>query len=89
MFGSILKYTAVALAGAVVFTTSAFFMDADVVDMAKQACEDYALSQADLPEVERKDKIKAFIVIHRAEWVAQLTFATSVKDLDAVLATWA
>lgn len=89
MLGSILKYTAVALAGAVIFTTSGFFMDADVVEKAKSEIEAYDLTQLDLPDAERKEKVKAFIVINRAEWLAQLTFATSVKDLDAVLATWA
>lgn len=89
MFGSILKYTAVALAGAVIFTTSGFFMDADVVERAKLSVEEYDQTLLDRPDAERKEKVKAFIVVNRADWIAQLTFAASVKDLDAVLATWA
>lgn len=89
MLGSILKFTAIALSGAIVFATAGHFMDADVVDHAKEACTNYANTLAGLPTDEFKEKMKAFILINRDDWVRQLTYASSVKDLDDVLATWA
>ncbi len=89
MFGSIIKYTAVALAGAVVFTTAGFFMDAEVIDTAKESCENFHATLSDLDPDELKVKMAAFILVNRSGWVAQLTFASSVKDLDAVLDSWA
>lgn len=89
MLGSIIKYATAAAVGAIAFTTTAFFMDADVVEVAKAECATYAETVAALPEDERKERMKAFILINRPNWVAKLTFATSVDDLDKALVTWA
>lgn len=89
MLGSILKYAAVALGGAIVFSTAGHFMDCDVIDAARESCDNYAKSNSDLPTNEFKEKMKAYILINRDSWVSQLVYASSVKDLDDALATWA
>jgi len=90
MFGSILKYTCVAAVGALIFSTAGHFMDADVIDRAKVACEENAKALGpDVSDDERALLMKAFVATHYKNWVAQLTFAGSVKELDAVLVTWA
>lgn len=88
MFGSILKYTAVALAGAVAFTTSAFFMDADVVEAARKEAEDHAATLSTMPTDDFKIHMASFINANRSRWIASLTFTRSIEDLDAALAQW-
>lgn len=88
MFGSILKYTAVAVAGAVAFTTVGFFMDADVIEAARKEVEDKAAEVKGLEEGDTKEVIAHFVAVNRDRWIANLTFARSVEDLDAALAHW-
>lgn len=88
MLGSIIKYTAVALAGAVCFATFGHFMDADVVEAAKVKTEDYAATLGHATPEEFREKMRAFISVNRDAWVKELTFASSISDLDAALMQW-
>ncbi|ABY63001.1 hypothetical protein ST201phi2-1p171 [Pseudomonas phage 201phi2-1] len=90
MFGSLLKYTCVAACGALVFSTMGHFMDSDVIESAKATCEENVKALSGEAEGDELALLmKAFVATHYKNWVSQLTFAGSVKDLDAVLAPWA
>lgn len=88
MIGSIFKYGAVLLVGAVGFSTAAYTMDLDIV---AQARKDLDLKQSEWKEkdpIELTELMKAYVKVRRAEWVNRLTFASSIKDLDYVLKSW-
>ncbi len=88
MIGSILKYTAIAVAGGVGFAFASQYMDAEVIDGVRAQLAIQEKANSDLTPDELKDKMQAFINTNRNHWVESLTFASNLKELNTVLDAW-
>lgn len=88
MIGSILKYATVAVIGGVGFAFASQYMDAEVLDGVKAQLAIQEKAYSDLTPDELKEKMQAFIKTNRTHWTEALTFASNLKELNAVLDAW-
>ncbi len=85
MFGTILKYTTVLVIGGIGFAAAGNWMDDEAIENAKLDIENYREKNAHASAEELADLTRAYIVTNRKRWVDSITFASRLKDLEAIL----